>query len=114
MSSSDAETKRAFSDTPWGKAAMLAGVLILAVVAARSCASRDTPVSQEQAKTIAAKEVDFDAEQVMARFVPRGFQSRPTWAVSFSDKAEDGTLERVTVVVVDANDGHVIEIRKQR
>ena len=112
MSTSPDAPKRAFSDTAWGKAALLVFVLVLAVVAARSCASRDTEVSKEQATEIARKEIDFTPEQVMTRFVPRGFQSRPTWAVSLSQLDQDGVIERVTVVVVDANDGRVIEVRR--
>jgi len=111
-SSTAGAPKRAFSDTAWGKAALLGFVLLLAVIAARSCASRDTEVTKEEAARIARKEVDFTPEREMTRFVPRGFQSRPTWAVSFSQLDDDGVIERVVVVVVDANDGHVIEIRR--
>jgi hypothetical protein len=107
----DETPKRAFSDTAWGKAALLLGVLVLAVIAARSCASRDTPITQEDAREIARKEVDFTPDQELTRFVPRGFQSRPTWAVSFYQRDEAGVVERTVIVVVDANDGHVIEIR---
>lgn len=112
MSSTDDAPKRPFSDTPWGKALLLVGVLMLAVIAARSCASRDTEITKEKATEIARKEVDFTPDQVMTRFVPRGFQSRPTWAVSLSQLDEDDVIERVMVVVVDANDGHIIEIRR--
>jgi hypothetical protein len=104
--------KRAFSDTPWGKALLLVFVLVLAVIAARSCASRDTEITKEEATEIARKEVDFTPDQEMTRFVPRGFQSRPTWAVSFSQLDADGLVERVLVVVVDASDGHIIETRR--
>jgi hypothetical protein len=107
----DGAPKRAFSDTAWGKAALLAFVLVLAVVAARSCASRDTEISKEEATEIARKELEFTPDQVMTRFVPRGFQSRPTWAVSFTQVDDDGVVERAFVVVVDANDGHIIETR---
>ena len=108
----DDTPKRAFSDTPWGKALLLAFVLVLAVIASRSCASRDTEITKEEATEIAREEVDFKPDQEMTRFVPRGFQSRPTWAVSFSQLDADGLVERVLVVVVDANDGHIIETRR--
>jgi hypothetical protein len=45
--------------------------------------------------------------------VPRGAQSRPYWAVSFSTVAADGTLENVTVVVVNAESGEIEEIRRE-
>ena len=108
----DDAPKRPFSDTPWGKALLLAFVLVLAVIAARSCASRNTPITKAEATEIARTKIDFTPDQEGTRFVPRGFQSRPTWAVSFSQVDDDGAIERVVVVVVDANDGHVIEIRR--
>jgi hypothetical protein len=104
--------RRAFGDTAWGKAVLLLLVFGLAVVASRSCASRDTEITKERAAEIARAEVDFRPDNVMTRFVPRGFNSRPTWAVSLSTDGPDGELRNVTVVVVDANDGHVIEVRR--
>ena len=120
MPSSDAadqptpSPRRPFGETAWGKAVLLLAVLALAVVASKSCASRDTEVTQDEAAEIAQGEIDFEPDNVMTRFVPRGFNSRPTWAVSLSTDGPDDTLENLTVVVVDANDGHVIEIRRGR
>jgi hypothetical protein len=111
MSTTDDAPKRPFSDTPWGKALLLVFVLVLAVIAARSCASRNTPITQDEAVEIARKELDFTPNQELTRFVPRGFQSRPTWAVSFYQRDEAGVVERTLIVVVDANDGHIIETR---
>ena len=47
----------------------------------------------------------------MVRFVPKGAKSLPFWAVSFSTVAADGTLDDVTVVVVNAQTGQIDEIR---
>jgi len=92
---------------------MIVGVLLIAVVAAKTCASRDTEVSSDQAEEIAREAVDFEPNQVMVRFLPQGADSRPYWAVSLSIKAADGTLENVTVVVVNAETGGIEEIRRE-
>jgi hypothetical protein len=92
---------------------MLVGILLVAVVAAKTCASRDTEVSSDEAAEIAREAVDFEPDQVMVRFVPQGAQSRPYWAVSLSTIAADGGLENVTVVVVNAETGDVEEIRRE-
>lgn len=92
---------------------MLVGVLLIAVVAAKTCASRDTEVSSDEATEIAREVIDFEPDQVMVRFIPKGAQSRPYWAVSFSTVAADGTLDDVTVVVVSAETGEIDEIRRE-
>jgi hypothetical protein len=92
---------------------MLVGVLVIAVVAAKTCASRDTEVSSDEAREIAREAVDFEPDQIMVRFVPQGAQSRPYWAVSLSTVAADGNLENVTVVVVNAETGEIDEIRRE-
>jgi hypothetical protein len=109
----DAPTARGLRDRPLGKAAILLAVLLAAFVATKSCASRDTNVSKEKAAEIAREQVDFKPDRVMTRFVPRGVQSRPTWAVSFSKLDATGNYERITVVVVDAVTGDIIEIYVQ-
>jgi hypothetical protein len=103
---------RGLRDRPLGKAALLLAVLLLAFLASRSCASRDTDVSQEEAVEIAREEVDFEPDRVSVRFVPRGVPSQPYWAVSLSTEDTEGRLERVTVVVVDARTGDVEEVRE--
>ncbi len=104
---------RDLRDSAWGKALILVVLLLAAVLVARSCGSRDTEVTKEEAIEIARDRVDFEPDRVMTRFVPRGLQARPNWAVSFSTVAPGGELDRVVVVVVDAQRGEVVEVRKQ-
>ena len=110
----DAPKARGLRDSPLGKAAILAVVLLAAFAVARSCGSRDTEVSKEEAAEIARREIDYEPDRVLTRFVPRGIHSRPAWAVSLSTVAASGELDRVTVVVVDGHTGRVVEIRRQR
>ena len=108
--STGAGTSRGLRDSALGKAALLLAVLVAAFVASRSCASRDTEVSQDEAVAIAKRQVDYEADHVITRFVPRGVKSRPTWAVSLERKGANGRVTRVTIVVVDARDGQVLEL----
>ncbi len=102
---------RGLRDSALGKAALLLAVLVAAFVASKSCASRDTEVSQDEAVEIAKRQVGYRADRVITRFIPRGVKSRPTWAVSLERKGSDGRVAQVTIVVVDARDGHILEIR---
>lgn len=110
----DAPTARGLRDSPLGKAAILVAVLLVALLVARSCGSRETEISKEEAVEIARGEIDYEPDRVMTRFVPRGADSRPNWAVSLSIVGEGGRLERITVVVVDGRTGEVVETRVQR
>ena len=113
MASSDAAAKRGLRDSAAGRIALLLGVLVAAFVVVQSCGSRETEITKEEAAGIARDRIDFEPARVMTKFVPRGVRSEPHWAVSLSTVAADGRLENVTVVVVDARNGAVIEIRKQ-
>jgi hypothetical protein len=110
----DAPTARGLRDSPLGKAAILVAVLLAALLVARSCGSRESEISKEEAVEIARAEIDYEPDRVMTRFVPRGIDSRPSWAVSLSTVGEAGALDRITVVVVDGRTGQVVETRVQR
>jgi len=114
MPSTDGVARRGLRESPWGKAALLLAVLLAALIASRSCASRETEVSRDDAIAIAREEVDYEPDCARARFLPRGFQSRPTWAVSLVTVGAGGRLERVTVVIVDGRTGAVLETRAER
>lgn len=107
------ERGRNVRDRPLFRVAFLVLVLLLAFLASRSCASRDTEISQEEAVEIARGQIDYEPDRVGVRFLPRGVQSRPTWGVSLSTVGEDGELTRVTVVVVDGTTGEILEVRRE-
>jgi hypothetical protein len=106
------EHARSLRDRPLFRVAALALVLLLAFLASRSCASRDTEISQDEAVEIARDEIDYEPDRVGVRFLPQGFQARPSWAVSLSTEDAEGRLTRVTVVVVDGRTGEILEVRK--
>ncbi len=107
--STDADTepepKRAFRDRPLGRIAMLLAVFLLAVVATKTCASRDENVDFEEAEAIARDAVDFAPEQVVVRPVQRGLDAHLYWAVSLSTKNAAGFREDCATVLVDAETG---------
>ncbi len=110
---SEPAPSRPFRDRPLGRIVILLVVLAVALVAARTCASRDSDISQEEAIEIAEQEIDYVPERTMVRFLPRGVDSHPFWAVSLSLLDAAGNPERITVVVVDGATGEVEEIRRQ-
>jgi hypothetical protein len=69
-------------------------------------------VSEERAVAIARPHVDFQPEGHNIRLVRRGIPPHPYWAVSFWIKNANGQPTRVTVVVVNADNGAVTEVRK--
>lgn len=87
-------------------------MLAVAFLAARGCASRETQVSKEEAVEIAREEVDYEPERVMTKFLARGIKSRPSWAVSLATLRDDGSFERITVVVVDGRTGDVVDVKQ--
>jgi hypothetical protein len=100
--------RRGLRDRPLGRLLMLAAVLGAAVLAARSCADATPNVSKERAVELARKEAVFEPEHVQIRFVRRGIPSRGVWAVSLYQGPADQP-RRYQVVVVDAQDGTVID-----
>jgi hypothetical protein len=87
-------------------------VLVLALVVSRGCAGQGSEISEEEAIAIARREVSYQPDRTMVRFIRRGApQSRPFWAVSLSTLDSRGELDRVTVVVVDARTRAVAEVR---
>jgi hypothetical protein len=110
---SEPAPSRPFRDRPLGRIVILLVVLAIALFAARTCASRDSDISQEEAIEIAEQEIDFEPDRTMVRFTPRGIESRPFWAVSFSILDANDQPERITVVLVNATTGEIEEIRRQ-
>jgi hypothetical protein len=111
---SEPAPSRPLRDRPIVRVLVLLVVLALAFVATKSCASRDTNVDSDEAIEIARQEIDYEPERVMVRFTPRGFDSRPFWSVSLSKLDDDGRLEQVTVVLVNARTGDVEQVQRGR
>jgi len=96
-------------DSTLGRLAILAIVLLIALLATRSCTGRGgSELSQAEATAIAAEEVVFEPDGTQVRYVQQGIPPRGTWIVSFyTGQANDPT--RVQTILVDAQTGEIIE-----
>jgi hypothetical protein len=106
-----AGTRRGLRDSPLGRAALLAVVLLAAFLVARSCGSSAPGVSQERAVEIARGAIDFEAASVQVRNLPTGVQGKRSWAVSLYN----GTIERPTrcrLVQLDADSGRIEAVKE--
>jgi hypothetical protein len=86
---------------------MLLAVFLLAIFATKTCASRDMDIDQDEAVEIAREEVDFEPEKVLVRFVQRGLDAHPYWAVSLSTETAAGVRQDCATVLIDAETGTV-------
>jgi hypothetical protein len=90
----------------------LAVLLVAIFFVSRGCQTEGIELTQEEAIEIAKEEVDFEPDRVAVRLMRRGVSFRPHWAVSLSQEAADGGLTNITIVVVDASNGEVVEVRR--
>jgi hypothetical protein len=103
----DAGTRRGLRDSLAGKLVLLAAVLLLAYLVARTCGSSAPEVSQEEAIEIAKGEVDFEPNHVQIRNVPRGIEGQRSWMVSlYTGTPTDPQVCRI--VEIEANSGDVV------
>jgi hypothetical protein len=68
-------------------------------------------VSQEQAIEIAKAEVTFEPNDIVIRLQKRGLTQNTFWLVGLGIKRDDGTYERATNVLVDADTGDVAGVQ---
>jgi hypothetical protein len=68
---------------------MLLAVFLLAILATKTCAARDQEIDQD----------------VQIRFVQRGLDARPYWAVSLSTVDESGIRVDCATVLIDWETG---------
>jgi hypothetical protein len=92
-----------------------AALLAVTIVAAQSCQQSQVRFSKEQAIERARPQAGFTAERTQVRLVRQGLNGHPYWAVSFSVPAASGDgYARLTTVRVDANDGKVVAVNRER
>lgn len=93
----------------------LVGVLVLALVLARGCQQSQVRVSKAQAIATATEAVDFTPRRTNVRVLRQGLGGKPYWFVNLSIPGQAaGSIRRLSVVKIDANNGKVVEIDKQR
>jgi NAD(P)H-flavin reductase len=94
---------------------VIVGVLVVAFVVARGCQQAQVRISKETAIATAKREVDFTPRRTNVRLLRQGLNSKPYWFVNLSVPGrQQGSTRRLSVVKVDANNGKVVEIDRQR
>lgn len=94
---------------------VILAVLAVGFVAAQTCQQSQIRFTKEQAIETARERIDFTPDRTQVRLVRQGLASEPYWFVSLSI-AGDGADEfrELAVVKIDANNGKVDEVRRQR
>lgn len=94
---------------------VLLAVVVLAFVVAQTCQQSQVRITKEQAIATAREEIRFTPDVVNVRLLRQGLRSKPFWFVNMSSRAgNDETLRHLVVVQVDANNGEIVEVDRQR
>ena len=110
-----AGTARALRDRPLGRIAVLLGLIVAAFLVSRGCQRSYVRVTKDQAVGIAQRAIDFKPTGYTVKLIPRGVvkQTR-AWAVSLWIRDPKRGYRRLSVVLVDANTGKVLWVKKRR
>ncbi len=90
----------------------MVALLALGLVLTRVLGRTNTKVSKDDAIAVARPKVDFTPQGYNIRLVRQGIPPRPVWAVSFWIRKASGGYSRITVVLVDANNGRDVQVRR--
>jgi hypothetical protein len=90
----------------------MAGLIVLGLVLVHVMGGTHPKVGKDEAVAIARPHVDFEPQQHQIRYIRRGIPTHGFWVVSFYIRRPAGGYRRVTVVIVDASNGNVTEIRR--
>jgi hypothetical protein len=111
---SEPKPRRGLRDSTLGRLALLALVLGVALIAARTCASAGRDITSDEAKQIAIEHASFvpcaDDRCKRAQFVQRGIPPRPFWVVGLAERLDaNGQPTRTESFLVDAATGEVFQ-----
>jgi len=90
----------------------MVALLVLGLVLTRVLGRTNPKVSKAEAVAVARPNVDFKPQGYNIRLVRQGIPPRPVWAVSFWIRKTGGGFSRITLVLVDANSGRVMQVRR--
>jgi len=90
-------------------------LVLVTLLASRTCADTSELLTKEEAVAIAQREIEYAPDGTNIRFLRRGVDQHPYWAVSLWQRGANGVgYDRITVVVVDARGGKVTEVDRTR
>ena len=90
----------------------MVGLLVLGLVLTRVLGRTNPKFGKQDAIAVARPKVDFKPQGYNIRLVRQGIPPRPVWAVSFWIRKSGGGYSRITLVLVDANSGRVMQVRR--
>lgn len=100
---------RDLRDSTLGRIAIIAVVLVIAAVSARSCGGGGSDaLTQEEAIDVARTVAVFKGEKVLVRYLNQGIPPRGTWIVSFYTGPPRKPITAQTVLV-DAPTGQIVD-----
>ena len=95
--------------------AVIAGVLVVAFIAAQTCQKSQIRVNKDQAIATAKERIEFTPRRTQIRLLRQGITSKPYWIVSLSIPTEEkDVFSELALVKIDANTGEVDSVRIQR
>jgi hypothetical protein len=95
----------------WPRVGFMVALLALGFLLTRGTGQTNPHISKQRAVAIARSHVKFIPEGHTIRFVRQGIPPRPFWAVSFWIRGQAGGYRRVTFVLLNADSGHVTQVR---
>lgn len=113
MSTTDSDTPepKDLRDQTWFRVAIVAGLLLLIFGVSRGCQRKGVDITQDEAVEIAREAVDFEPDEVQVRLLRQGVNFTQRWIVGLAETRPNGERFNVTVVVINAENGEVVEIR---
>jgi hypothetical protein len=95
--------------------AVIAGVLVVAFIAAQTCQKSQIRVDKDQAIATAKERVDFTPRRTQIRLLRQGITSEPYWIVSLSIPTDrNDVFRKLALVKIDANTGKVDSVKIRR
>jgi hypothetical protein len=105
----DAGTRRGLRDSWFGRVAIFAAIIVVALLVSRSCGATDPKISSDEAVEIAKGEVDYKPDCERVRFVKQGVPQQELWLVGLA-KEIDGQRSDIANVLIDADTGEVVSV----
>ena len=90
----------------------MVALIALGLVLTRVLGRTNPKVSKQDAVAVARPNVDFKPQGYNIRLLRQGIPPMPVWAVSFWIRKAGGGYSKITLVLVDANSGRVVEVRR--
>jgi hypothetical protein len=103
-----AEPLRRTPRVSWRGIVAVLALFAVTLVAARACQEEEIRISSDRAVDIARPQAGFVPDRTQVRLVRQGLKGQAFWAISFS---ADG---RITTVRVDADNGRVAAVNRER